>query len=775
MTYFAHSGREENHSDWQSMQVHLTKVSLFAREMMGVALCDEGLKTCCAVAGLLHDLGKYRPEFQQMLVGLNPPRQRTYHKQAGAAKAFLLQNIPVAFAIAGHHGGIPNKTELESAIRSDNGLAVVTQVWEIACAEMPELAELAPSHLQAKNSLHADLITRIVFSCLVDADWKDTGEHDRKVKALAPEPAAAEFNGKNWLKRLLESLNEKSASCREPHVKQARSDVLDACLFAAEKSQGIFSLTVPTGGGKTLAALAFALKHAIRHCLRRIIYVAPYLTILEQNQEAIRAALGLDEQAAELFVHHSLADPPGTDDQESTERDAAARRAENWDAPIIITTSVQFFESLFSNKPGRCRKLHNIARSVVILDECQTLPPELAAPTCGMLRQLAAEWHSTIVLCTATQPAFDHVELLPEERLPAQEIASPSLRLFDRLKRVMIHWPKSQDESIDWPELAQQMLRDDAIARGEAGRTPALPGARPSRSHSYSSTHPPQSLCIVNSRRAAREIFEELRKETTEGVFHLSTSMCPTHRTTVLDEVRRRLREELPCSLVSTQLIEAGVDVDFPVVFRELSPLESIIQAAGRCNREGSLRNESGLTTGRVIVFRSKRSIDEPRKYFPPDAWYRAGKSTLENHFLNTGKLPQIDRPDDIREYFTRLYHSGSLDQHKIQDSRRNYNFSDVAANYQLIDQDGIAAVVATWEPHRDHVEQLLKTVRHDPSRANFRKLAPYQINLRYYELRTVGDSVVPLSDSIGMPIWYGRYDNQLGLNTEATDALLMI
>lgn len=753
MTFYAHSGRKPDLSDWQPLAAHLTNVARIAASFMRDAVSDEELVNLTFAAGLLHDLGKYRPEFQHMLKGLHPPRNKTYHKQAGAAKASDLANAPVSFAIAGHHGGIPNRVELLEAIVSDNGRAVADQVWNVACADTPDFNTLSLGSLNPKDVLHFDLITRIIFSCLVDADWSDTGNHQRTSRGLPPELPQAQLDGERWLANVLASIEQKASACREAHIQQARASVLDACLTSAVGPQGVFSLTVPTGGGKTLAALAFALKHAIQHGLRRVIYVAPYLTILEQNEEAIRTALGFGENASEIFVHHSLADQRGDEDTESTDQNAAARRAENWDAPLIITTSIQFYESLFSNKPGRCRKLHNVARSVVILDECQTLPPKLVAPTCSMLKQIAEEFKTTVVLCTATQPAFDHDELQPNERLSAREIIPQSLNLFDRLKRVQITWPRAKEDAIDWPDLVAQMTNTDEKPGTNAGS---------------------QSLCIVNSRRAAREIFEEFKKSTDDAIFHLSTSMCPAHRKVVLNEVRRRLRINLACHLVSTQLIEAGVDVDFPIVFRELGPLESIIQAAGRCNREGALRDANGRVTGRVTVFRSRRSIDEPRKYFPPDEWYKAGRSTLENHFLNAGRFPQIDQPDDVREYFKRLYHSGNLDQHGIQDCRRNLKFAEVAESYQLIDPNSIAAIVATWEPQSVEVERLLERLRRDNSRANFRALAPYQVNLRYYELREVVGSVAPVSDRLDTPVWYGRYDNDLGLNTDATDSLLV-
>ncbi|MDP1562231.1 MAG: CRISPR-associated endonuclease Cas3'' [Pirellulaceae bacterium] len=745
--YYAHSGSDSQHRDWQLLSDHLRQVAQLAAARVAAATSTADARFA-EIAGLLHDLGKYRPEFQLMIKGGSPPRERTYHKHAGAAKAGVdLKSVPVAFAIAGHHGGLPDLTELQGMIKSANGLSVAQEVWPDAVRDFNELTALASDETLPLARREGELLTRLIFSALVDADWNDTSNHERSTRGLPPEPSPSDFEGEKWLNHLIAFLQEKSKACTQNVVRECRQQVLEACLDAALLPTGIFSLTVPTGGGKTLASMAFALKHATSQTrmLRRIIYVAPYLTILEQNEDAILTALSIPKSSNQLFVHHSLAEPPTTGDNESTELDAIARRAENWDAPLIVTTNTQFFESLFSNKPSRCRKLHNIARSVVILDECQTLPPGLIAPTCGLLRQICDQWGTTILLCTATQPALGHDSIPEADRLVPTEIIPKSTRLFDRLQRVNLHWPSSPKEALSWSELTLEMRRC------------------------------PAALCIVNSRRAAREVFESLAKDSLDGVFHLSTSMCPAHRKRVLREVRGKLTHRRPCYLVSTQLIEAGVDVDFPTVFRELSPLESIIQAAGRCNREGKLADENGnQILGRVVVFRSQRGIEEPQKYFPPDAWYKAGRSTLENHFLNAGKLPQINQPADIDQYFTRLFHSGSLDQHKIQDDRRGLKFKTVAENYSIIADSGIAAVVATWSSKRDRVERLLKKVRRDPSRANFRALAPYQVNLRYYELRTVGQSVVPISEKIEHPVWYGRYDDNLGISSEATDALLI-
>jgi CRISPR-associated endonuclease/helicase Cas3 len=435
--YYAHSGKnKDNRSDWQLLQDHLREVARRSKEFAQEARReDTAFADAAWTAGLLHDLGKYRHEFQQMLRGLNPPREKTFHKQAGAAKAAEAQNSPVAFAIAGHHGGIPNKEDLRGQIAGPSGHAVAVEIWEKAVRDCPELSTLLFRPPQLKDSFSADVLTRLLFSCLVDADWIDTGEHERRITGLPIERPAPALEPATRLECVLAHIRNLASACKEPYIAELRTEILNDCIAATDRPPGLFSLTVPTGGGKTLSGLAFALKHAATHGLRRIIYVAPYLTILEQNAQAIRTALQVDDDDPAVFEHHSLAEPPGDETENETKREAAVRRAENWDAPVIITTNVQFFESLFSNKPGRCRKLHNIARSVIVLDECQTLPPELVAPTCSMLGQLATMLGCTLVLCTATQPAFDHTDL-PEPLRNLHEIIPPTRNLFSRLRRV---------------------------------------------------------------------------------------------------------------------------------------------------------------------------------------------------------------------------------------------------------------------------------------------------------------------------------------------------
>jgi CRISPR-associated endonuclease/helicase Cas3 len=738
--FFAHSVKGQAQTCWQSLQVHLSAVAnLAVKRARGACPSDAQLLDAAFAAGLLHDLGKYRVEFQRYIEG-KPPLGSKNHSLAGAAKAFAVRNVPIAFAVAGHHIGLPNLQELKELVEGQDGRVVADDVWEKAVADCRLLGELALGSPKINTPLATDLFTRELFSCLVDADWADTRQHEEKAKGLTPDPPPPPFAPADWLQRALAHIKTRAEKMVGTSVGRVREEILNACLKAADCSGGLFTLTVPTGGGKTLSGLAFALQHAEKRCLRRLIYVAPYLSILEQNADVIRAALGLGKEAVEVFEHHSLSDPPAPTGEDGRTADLAAKRAENWDAPVVVTTNVQFFESLFANRPARCRKLHNIARSVILLDECQSIPPGLVAPTCGMLKQLATEYGCTIVLCTATQPAFDHPKLDDrstrfDNRLRATEIIPPELDLFNRLKRVHLEWPKSADEKLDWPAVARLMKQE------------------------------PAALCVVNTRKKAGELFTELMKVAPAGshVRHLSTNMCPEHRRQVLTAVKAMLSVGQRCYLVSTQLIEAGVDIDFPVVLREMAPLEGVIQAAGRCNREGKLNGADGSPGGRVIVF---RSTDDG---LPADGWYKLGRDKVESVFLADGRPPHIDDPEDISEYYLQMFHSGDLDKHKIQALRNGQKFRTVAEYYKLITDDTVPVVVASWKTHEAEIEALIAAVRSAPTSANFRTLIPFQVNLRRHELLKY--QLVPEDPDLDLLVWRGGYDPSVGL-TSKNDAI---
>jgi CRISPR-associated endonuclease/helicase Cas3 len=751
--YYAHSSPKGNPppDGWQPLRDHLQGVAdLAEKRAVGTGVSD--LPNAAKAAGWLHDLGKYRHPFQEFIRGRTPAGSKQ-HKEAGAAWAARCQNLPLTFAILGHHGGMPDRDEAMTAVRGPDGIGVVRQVEAHANSECPELTGLGVPK-RGEASAETDLFARLLLSCLVDADWSDTGEHERVVKGWPAYPVPPELEPGGRLKSLLAFIARRAEStrARNPVLATTRQQILDACLSKAARPPGLFSLTVPTGGGKTLSGLAFALKHAEQHGQRRVVYVAPYISILDQNADVIRQGLGVTDGDLTVFEHQSLAEPQGPKLADEQQTSAAARRAENWDSPVVVTTNVQFFESLFSNKPGRCRKLHNVARSVIVLDECQTLPPDLVRPTCQMLKHLTTALGCTVVLCTATQPAFDHCTL-GDHRLDAEEIIPKEVDLFAALKRVEVKWPGHRDERLAWGEVAARMA-----ASGSA-------------------------LCVVNTKSAALDLFAEL-KNLSHHVYHLSTSMCPAHRLAVLDVVKRRLDAKKLVSVVSTQLIEAGVDIDFPCVFREMAPLESIIQAAGRCNREGLIPNAGG----RVVVFRS----EEGETRIPP-GWYRRGRDVLETEFLAAGVNPSVEVPADILNYFSRLYWRGDLDPKNVVGMRSGMRFTGVADAYKLIAEDTVPVVVATWQDEVDPdsgvnwqerwrgmkkmenpqadvrgIQERLDELIRRPSRATFRALAPFQVNVFRSELpRLPKGMVLPVSEDADLFIWHGIYDPQIGRTSE--------
>lgn len=700
--YYAHTKKGRPPEEWEPLRRHLEEVAECAERFAQAAGADARGIGAALVAGRLHDLGKYDERFQDYLrcSAAGRPAEAFSHKHYGAAEAARFGR-DLAIAIAGHHGGLPDTSELGSRIANVDSSPLLDAACEDGAAVIGLAVPAIAGHVR-RLPLNFDLHTRLLFSCLVDADALCTEQFVEPEKSAlrVPRPLDAVALARR-LDAHLCTMN------REGPVNALRREVLVACRAAGALEPGFFSLTVPTGGGKTLASMAFALEHvkahAKAHGLRRILYVIPYVSIIEQNADVFREALGEEW----VLEHHSLAQVEHDErrvGEETVDPAAVSARlaTEDWDAPVVVTTTVQFFESLFSNRPGACRKLHNIARSVVIFDECQTLPPPMLEPILDMLRGLTEHWGVSMVFCTATQPAFGRSERLPAGLDNVREIAPDPQALFCALRRTRVHWPKSEGDVWDFARVSDEMLR------------------APDR----------QALCVVNTKAHARELFEVLRNQLElpgdgrlagAGLFHLSTAMFPAHRTATLKAIRARLHGRLPCLVAATQLVEAGVDLDFPVVLRALAPMDSIAQAAGRCNREGS-RAEGG----EVHVF-------VPEHDMGPPGWYETARE-VTRALLRAGE-PDIHDPELYRRYFKKLYPLGDLDARGIQGKRRNLAFAEVAEAFHIIDKATVSVAVREF-PDRcgdvGLVEDLLAEVRRRgaPSREILRKLQPYTLNL---------------------------------------------
>ncbi len=574
MPHYAHTATRPDGSPdpdkvtWQLLAKHLCNVADLATRFAAPI----GATDWACIAGLWHDLGKYSAEFQSYLAAAadpddeGGPSRGPDHSTAGAQHAAKqlgklgLGNL-LAYIIAGHHSGLPDGN---SAGDSCLEARLKKQIKEWASHAPTPLLSARPLKLpsdllardipEAENAARLATFLRFVFSALIDADRLDTEAFCSPDKAEirnCPAPSLAELET-----RLHAYFGTLDTSRATTAVNAERTAVREACLQAADQAPGFFSLTVPTGGGKTLSSLAFALRHATQHNLRRVVYAIPFTSIVEQNAQVFRDALGNDA----LVEHHCNFEPPPG-------RDTPARQlaTENWDAPLIVSTNVQLFESLFAAKPSRCRKLHNLARSVIILDEAQSIPVEFLKPCLFVLQELVRAYGCTVVLCTATQPAIQRRADFSIGIKGVREIVPDPSALFSRLSRVR----SERRNKITPHELAAEITAES------------------------------QSLAIVRTRREAAELFQLLPDDSNR--FHLSGQMCATHRTHILDTIRARLRTGEPCRLVSTNLIEAGVDVDFPVVFRALAGLDAIAQAAGRCNRGGLLNARGQL--GRFVIY----------------------------------------------------------------------------------------------------------------------------------------------------------------------------
>lgn len=696
------------------LDVHLRAVAEAAREFGELF----GAGEIAYWAGLWHDIGKMSPEFQEYLSRCEEgkPTRSTDHKAAGAILASRHLE-PAALLIHAHHGGLRSPSDFKGWIGERRRTGTPDDLIPQALALIPDLEpdeQIALPDL-TKDPLGAEFFLRMTFSALVDADFLDTEHHFSEDKAAL---RGSSVTLEQLWGRFERNHAELQQGASPGAVTDVRREVYNDCLEAADRPPGLFSLTVPTGGGKTLSSLAFALRHAMKNGQRRIIVVVPLLAITEQTTSVLRHVLGdVDDQDPIVLEHHSAAVDPGAQASDDFHSGSVRRRlaAENWDAPVIVTTTVQFFESLFGATTSKTRKLHRIANSVVILDEAQALPTKLLKPILDGLRELTTNYHTSVVLTTATQPDFGAVSTLAGA--PISEIASEPGRLFELLRRVDYDW--RMREPLPWTEVAGLVLEAKQV------------------------------LAVVNTKKDAMRLLDEVDDP---EALHLSTQLCGAHRRRVIEEIRCRLSEGRPCRLVSTQAVEAGVDLDFPVVLRALGPLHSIIQAAGRCNREGK------LASGRMTVFR-------PQEGGIPGGSYRTA-TDLSARLEAEGKLDphSIDR---IRDYFRLLFQTVELDPHGIQESRKMLNYPRVAKDFRMIDDDTFSVVVLWGDAAEKHrTVAILDRLRggNATERHLLRSLQPYLVSLHAREEAKLASqgAITPITQ--GMWEWHGEYDAVRGL-----------
>jgi CRISPR-associated endonuclease/helicase Cas3 len=711
---------------------HLREVGKLARKFASNG--NPALAQAAEWAGLLHDLGKYREEFQDYLRGNRKSSHDTHHAVYGAKLAFDQRKLVLAFAIAAHHAGLHDTEALRELLTDAHyNFDCLPELQRRFETEVGKLNLDFPEPEFCKDKLRLEMFTRMLFSALVDADFLDTEAHyqtqARQSFSLDP---------KRMLGRLLA---EKNAKPSDGELNALRNRIFQQCLDAAAVPPGFFSLTVPTGGGKTLSGMAFSLKHAQLHGLRRVIVVIPYLSIIEQNAAQYRRIFDPEDKGV-VIEHHSSVKAPD-DAGEDRRRSPLEYAAENWDAPIIITTSVQFIESIFASRTSRCRKLHNIARSVVIFDEVQTLPKHLLNSLLSVLRELQRTYGVSFVFSTATQPAFRKsgsvVEGFSENEIT--EITKDTGETFQKLQRVRYRF-SSPIQTMSWAAVAAQMAERK------------------------------QALCVVNTRRHAFELWNELHRLLPEGerdsLFHLSSWMCAQHRFDLLGDdktidaktVRAQLKRGEPCRLVSTQLIEAGVDVDFPLVLRALAPLDSIVQAAGRCNREGRLTDESGRhALGEVIIF----TPEENR--LPPGIYQTA--TGITNTLLQQISEEQLATDHQLFErFFSQLFAYTDPDVKDIQELRAGFNFRTVAREARVIPDD-TRPLIVPYGNGPEIIADIRDKGREKFTKRDLRKLQRYIVNLQnrdFLLLQGLGQIKELFPNWEMYVLAEGLYDNRFGV-----------
>ena len=758
MRFYAHTAEAadgtrlpESSGRWQLLSEHLRNVADLAKHFAAPLR----LSAEAELAGLLHDFGKYAQRFQDRLHdnsihGIN-------HWAAGATQSAELRAHSSAFAVDGHHTGMPARDG--DGLKQTIARMRLDAERENFCKCVEPLSELlirfaadgltlpdVPTRT-AGDPFSEALRTRLLFSCLVDADFHDTEEHFapgtsslRRVPQLQPDRAL------EILRRHLSGLSGDGG------VNQRRRKLLDDCLAAATQPPGLFTLTAPTGSGKTLSSLAFALQHIAHHNaalteddprrFRRVIVVIPFTSIIEQTAGVYRKLFEMEFGPDYVLEHHSAVAPRERAEDKGKDAEGESLRrarlaAENWASPLVVTTSVRFFESLFSNRPSACRKLHNIGRSVVLFDEVQTLPSDLVPSLLSGVKLLTRDYGVTAVFMTATQPAFAAAEAALPYGWNPTPIAADESALAEALRRTRIELP-GLDQRLSWEHIADRIAAES------------------------------QALCVVNTTADARNLFKLLRDRSPDGLCHLSSRLCPQHRREKLEAIRQRLLDGLSCRLVSTQLIEAGVDVDFPIAFRALGPLDSIIQTAGRCNREGKSAEPRP-----VIVFRPEELKT------PPGAYRIATAKTVE--FLNRhpDAADRLHLPEFYAAYFRELY--GLLGPQSVMDDKvfaacAALDFPTAAKECSLIG-DETRAVLVKWTDKvgKNRGEELAEKLHCQKHLTAFecREAQRFSVNLyqsEFFGAQAKGYIYQPTKDW-DLWVWNSDYDEDLGLGHVGLDA----
>jgi CRISPR-associated endonuclease/helicase Cas3 len=695
MDYIAHV-RELDAGGWAEPQLLETHLRETAELAAGFAADFDSAEWAYAI-GMAHDCGKGTSEWQDYIrdksgydeeASSETTVGKVEHSGPGAK---LVEEVFgkgvgrfLSYGIAGHHAGLPDGIGTKAALEFRLQQASTSGIAGEFKAALSGVRPKTPPWKFDAEGLDVSLWIRMLFSCLIDADRLNTEQYmdPEKYKMRGGYRSIAELH--TQFNSYMNEKTKKKPEAGDSVVYHARQQVLEDCRAAAEITPGFFSLTVPTGGGKTLSSMAFALHHAERYGKKRIIYVIPYTSIIEQNANVFREIFGADE----IVEHHA-----NLDEDDSTVRSRLA--TENWDAPVIVTTNVQFFESFFAAKTNRCRKLHNIANSIVILDEAQLVPVEFLEPILETLRLLVEHYRVSFVICTATQPVFEKQKDFP--RFPGlpegsiREIVKDVSGLYKSLERVNV--AKEIVTLAEWKDLADQLSGYD------------------------------QALCIVSDRKSCRELHAEMPK----GTYHLSALMCAQHRSDVIAEIKDKLKKGETVRVVSTQLVEAGVDIDFPVVYRSMAGLDSIAQAAGRCNREGKLNAEGKL--GKVIIFNGLRDA--------PAGMLRKASGTARR-MLGQGLDNPIDRAV-FPEYFSEIYWKAneldagcSMKLLKVDPFRLGIQFRIAADKFKIIDDKNQRTIMVPYGDGKDLIELLKKATK---SNKGFeikllRKLQRYTINI---------------------------------------------